>query len=101
MGYVAGYVGPLDACLNYPFYYWVRDTIFNFKDMSNLRNYYSEWSKRMDSGKLSLMANFIDNHDNERVLSWGGDWEAKKKHLKVTNAMAITSIGIPIVYYGT
>ena len=101
MGYLAGYVGSLDACLNYPFFYWVRDTIFNFKDLNNLKNYYNSWAQHLDSGKLSIMGNFIDNHDNARVLSWAGDWESKKKHLKTTNLMALTSVGIPIVYYGT
>ena len=47
------------------------------------------------------MANFIDNHDNARVLSWSGNWEDKKKHYKTTNVMALTSLGIPIIYYGT
>jgi alpha-amylase len=100
MGYVGGYVGSLDACLNYPFFFWVRDTLFNVKDMYNLRNYYAEWSKSLDSNKLNYMANFCDNHDNARTLSWPGDWESKKKHHKACHAMAMTSVGIPIVYYG-
>jgi alpha-amylase len=74
MSYLAGYLGSLDAVLNYPFFFWVRDTIFNNKDMTNLRNYYSEWAKRIDANKLNYLANFIDNHDNERVLSWSGSW---------------------------
>lgn len=41
MWYVGGYVGSVSACLNYPFFFWVRDTIFNYKDMTNLRNYYN------------------------------------------------------------
>jgi alpha-amylase len=40
MGYVAGYVGSVSSVLNYPFFYWVRDTLFNNKDMTNLRSYY-------------------------------------------------------------
>ena len=47
------------------------------------------------------MGNFIDNHDNARVLSWSGNWEDKKKHYKTINAMVLTSVGIPIIYYGT
>ena len=101
MGYLAGYLGSLDAVLNYPFFFWVRDTVFNWKDMTNLRNYYNEWSRRLDLNKLNYLGNFVDNHDNARVLSWGGDWEQKKKHYKVVNAMALTSLGIPIIYYGT
>jgi len=41
MWYVGGYVGSVSGCLNYPFFFWVRDTIFNYKDMTNLRNYYN------------------------------------------------------------
>lgn len=69
--------------------------------MTNLRLYYNEWSKRIDLNKLNYLCNFVDNHDNARVLSWGGDWESKKKHYRTINAMALTSVGIPIIYYGT
>ena len=41
MDYVAGYVGHVDACLDYPFFFNVRDTIFNTKDMVNFRYFYS------------------------------------------------------------
>ncbi len=100
MWYVGGYVGSVDACLNYPFFFWVRDTLFNQKDMYNLRNYYNEWGKNLDLNKLNYMANFCDNHDNARTLSWAGNWDDKKKHHKACHAMAMTSVGIPIVYYG-
>jgi len=46
------------------------------------------------------MGNFCDNHDNARTLSWPGNMEDKKKHHKSCHAMAMTSVGIPIVYYG-
>lgn len=102
MGYLSGYLNSLDAVLNYPFFYWVRDTIFNMKSMYNFRTYYSEWAKRIDSQKLNYLGNFIDNHDNARILSSGaGAIEDKKKHLKTANVMALTSVGIPIIYYGT
>jgi len=74
MGYVGGYVGSVSSVLNYPFYYWVRDTLFNTKDMTNLRSYYTEWGKKLDVKNLNYMANFLDNHDNARWLSWTGDW---------------------------
>ena len=100
MWYVGGYLGSLDACLNYPFFFQIRDTLFNQKDMYNIRNYYSEWGKNIDSNRLNYMANFCDNHDNARTLSWGGNWEDKKKHHRACHAMAMTSVGIPITYYG-
>lgn len=101
MGYLSGYLSSLDAVLNYPFFFWVRDTLFNGKNMDNLRSYYSEWSKRLDLQKLNYLANFVDNHDNARILSSNGNWEDKKKRYKTAHAMALTSIGIPIVYYGS
>lgn len=100
MAYVGGYVGSLDATLNYPFFFWVRDVIFNQKDMTGIRNYYNEWAKNIDPNNLNYLANFCDNHDNARTLSWSGDWDSKKKHHKTCHAMAMTSVGIPIVYYG-
>lgn len=100
MWYLGGYLGSLDAVLNYPFFFWIRDTLFNQKDMYNLRNYYTEWSKNIDMNRLNYMANFCDNHDNARTLSWGGNWDDKKKHHRACHAMAMTSVGIPIVYYG-
>ena len=71
---MGGYLSSMDAVLNYPFFFWVRDTFFNQKDLYNLRNYYNEWGKQYDASKLNYMANFCDNHDNARTLSWAGDW---------------------------
>ena len=100
MWYLGGYLGSLDGVLNYPYFFWIRDTLFNQKDMYNIRNYYSEWGKNIDMNRLNYMANFCDNHDNARTLSWGGNWEDKKKHHRACHTMAMTSVGIPIVHYG-
>lgn len=91
----------MDAVLNYPFFFWTRDTIFNQKDMTNFRVYYNEWAKRINADKLNYLGNFVDNHDNARVLSWGGSTEDKRKRYKTANVFALTSVGIPIIYYGT
>ncbi len=42
--------------------------------MYNIRNYYTEWAKNIDPNNLNYMANFCDNHDNARTLSWSGNW---------------------------
>jgi len=68
--------------------------------MYGIRTYYSDWAKNIDANKLNYMANFVDNHDNARTMSWGGDTITKVKHYKTTHVMALTSVGIPIVYYG-
>ena len=101
MKYVGGYVGSLDGVLNYPFFNLIRDILFNQKDMFGIRNFYSDLGRNIDSTQLNYLANFCDNHDNARTLSWSGVWEDKKKHHKTCNAMAMTALGIPIVYYGT
>ena len=72
MGYLTRYIGPLDAVLNYPFFFKMRDVFFNSKDMYDLRSYYIDWSKHVDQNKLYYLPNFADNHDNARVLSWSG-----------------------------
>ena len=100
MGYVGGYIGYVSSVLNYPFYFWVRDTLFNNKDMTNLRSYYESWSKSTSASNLKYMGNFIDNHDNPRALNTSGDWETKKKLYKTGHVLLLTSVGIPIVYYG-
>ena len=64
----------MDAVLNYPFFFRVRDTIFNQKSMYNLRTLYIDWARTLSNEKMSVLANFVENHDNARVLSWGGDW---------------------------
>ena len=46
------------------------------------------------------MGNFLDNHDNARTLNRGGDWETKKKLYKTGHVIVMTSVGIPMVYYG-
>jgi hypothetical protein len=51
----------LDGVLNYAYFFWIRDTLFNQKDMYNIRNYYSEWGKNIDMNRLNYMANFCDN----------------------------------------
>lgn len=69
MDYLGGYVGSLSGVLNYPFFFWMKDTFFNGKDMTNVRLFYSEWGRRLNAGQLQLLANFVDNHDNARTLS--------------------------------
>ncbi len=100
MGYLAGYVGSVSACLNYPFFFNVRDIFFQSKNLYGMRTYYDSWHRAISEEKLQLMGNFIDNHDNARILSFGGDWESKKKLYKAVNALTLTSVGIPIIYYG-
>ena len=69
--------------------------------MFGIRNFYNDWGKNTVANHLNYMANFSDNHDNARTLSWSGKWEDKKKHHRSCNVMVMTAMGIPIFYYGT
>lgn len=69
--------------------------------MNNIRAYYNSWAAVTSASNLKYMGNFIDNHDNARTLhGGGGDWESKKKLYKTCHIFVMTSVGIPIVYYG-
>lgn len=43
MGYVGGYTECMDAVLNYPFFFTLRDTIFNQRSMYTIRSLYINW----------------------------------------------------------
>jgi len=104
MDYHKGFLAGVDATLNYPFYYVVRDTFSNSKSMYQIRNYYNEWLTKISVEQLSYQSNFIDNHDNARWLSNQGSggraWEEKIIIFKSMIAMTLTSVGIPMIYYG-
>jgi len=69
--------------------------------MYTIRSYYDEWGRYTNPNNLNYFANFCDNHDKNRLLSIPGNWDDRIKQLKACNAMVLTSVGIPIVYYGT
>jgi len=46
------------------------------------------------------MGNFCDNHDNPRILSLNHNWYDLLKIHKICHALSMTSVGIPIIYYG-
>jgi alpha-amylase len=69
MGYHHSFMAGMDATLNYPFYFTMRDIFANNKDMWGIRTYYLNWGNYIDNTQLSYQANFVDNHDNARWLS--------------------------------
>lgn len=62
-------MGPIDALLNYPLFYTLRDVFLHQKDMNEIESYYSRISNAIGKGNLPFMGNFNDNHDNARFLS--------------------------------
>jgi len=94
MNYVAGYQGPLHGVLNYPLYFTLKDVFIYYKSMNNLESYFKSAAATFTD--LSLLGNFVDNHDNPRFLNLNNDIAMFKAAL----AFSLTTVGIPILYYG-
>ncbi|KAI6658435.1 Acid alpha-amylase-like [Oopsacas minuta] len=94
VGYVEHYQNALSGMLNYPMFFTLRDVFQNKQSMDQLRARISEESTFPD---ITLLGNFIDNHDNPRFLHQNGDYTL------LINALTFTIFqeGIPIIYYGT
>lgn len=68
--YVAGYQGPLDATLNYPMYYKLKNA---FQSKQSMRNIHDGVEQNSVFPDVSVLGNFLDNHDNPRFLHNQGD----------------------------
>ena len=77
-GYVSGYQGPLDATLNYPMYYKLKDAFTKYGNMESIRDGIQQNSVFHD---VSVLGNFLDNHDIERFLNINGDTTVLKNAL--------------------
>ena len=67
--YVSGYQGPLDATLNYPMYYKLWDANRKYGSMESIHDGIQQNRVFRD---VSVLGNFLDNHDNKRFLSSNG-----------------------------
>lgn len=77
--YVAGYQGPLDGLLNYPMYYHVTKA---YQQKQSAREIHNGVNQNKGVFKdVSVLGNFIDNHDNARFLHNNGDWTTIKNAL--------------------
>jgi len=92
--YLASYQGAVNALLNYALYSTMRNTFNEKKPMTHFKGYYDTayaiWPD------ITTLGNFVNNHDNPRFLSNSTDLQAFKAAL----AFSLSSVGIPIVYYG-
>jgi len=77
-GYVSGYQGPLDATLNYPMYYKLWDANRKYGSMESIHDGIQQNSVFRD---VSVLGNFLDNHDNKRFLNSNGDTTVLKNGL--------------------
>jgi len=92
--YLASYQGPLESILNYALYSALRDSFQEGKSMSVIQEYYNDAVVTWPD--ISVLGNFVNNHDNPRFLSNSTNVQAFKAAL----AFTISSVGIPMVYYG-
>ena len=77
-GYAAGYQGPLDSTLNYPMYYKLYNA---FQKKQTMRNVHDGVTQNYVFPDVSILGNFLDNHDNPRFLSNDGDTTVLKNGL--------------------
>ncbi|KAM0319257.1 hypothetical protein ACHAPQ_010390 [Fusarium lateritium] len=93
--YLAGYAKVMPGLLNYAMYYPMNRFYQQKGDPQPVVDMHNEISNKFDDP--TVLATFIDNHDNARWLSQKDD----KSLLKNALAFVILARGIPIVYYGT
>lgn len=93
INYVASYQGPLDAVLNYPLFFLMRNMFQQGGDMYQARVFMSNMQVFPDQ---TILGSFVDNHDNPRFLNGTSNINSFKNAL----AWSVTTLGIPIVYYG-
>ena len=76
--YVSGYQGPLDATLNYPMYYKLYNAFQESESMTNVHDGVAQNNVFPD---VSVLGNFLDNHDNPRFLNNNPDTTVLKNAL--------------------
>ena len=90
----AGYQSAVDATLNYPLFYVLRNLFQKDNSFYNAVNFMHQSKNSYQD--INTLGNFVDNHDQYRFLY---DY---LKYNRFKNALAFTMTwpGIPIVYYG-
>lgn len=101
-GTVGDYSNYLDAVLDFPMYYTMKDVFGHDASMLNIKNRYAQDSNYRDA---RLNGIFLDNHDVKRFLNDAsgrpGNSSDKWPQLKAALGFMLTSRGIPILYQGT
>ncbi|WDZ63274.1 family 14 glycosylhydrolase [Paenibacillus polymyxa] len=100
--YVGDYTRYLDAALDFPMYYTIKDVFGHDQSMRKIKERYSDDRYYRDAQTNGV---FIDNHDVKRFLNDasgkpGANYD-KWPQLKAALGFTLTSRGIPIIYQGT
>ena len=80
VGFVASFQGSVDALLNYPLYFALKNVFMvHQRDMREISIAFK--LNRNEFSDTTILGNFADNHDNERFLHFNSDWNALKNAL--------------------
>jgi alpha-amylase len=99
--HVAPYSHALDATLDYPLYYRIKDVFARGQSARALASLFAEDSAYRDP---LLNGVFVDNHDQPRFpcnAAAGKSAAEREQDLRLALAFSFTVRGIPILYYGT
>ena len=77
--YDGSYQGPLAATLNYPMYYKLLNAFQQRQTMRNIHD--GVTANRQYYRDVTILGNFLDNHDNTRFLNTNRDWNVLKNGL--------------------
>lgn len=86
----------LDGLTNYSMFKGIRESFTKFGKTTPL---ISAINREVSFSNPELNGIFIDNHDNTRLITQGGDHG--KEYLKQALIFTMTYPSIPIIYYGT
>lgn len=100
--YVGDYTRYLDAALDFPMYYTIKEVFGHDQSMTKIKERYSDDRHYRDAQTNGV---FIDNHDVKRFLNDAsgkpGASSDKWPQLKAALGFTLTSRGIAIIYQGT
>jgi glycosidase len=92
----------LDACLDFPLYFFLEEVIKGFTDQAALRDRYDRLRALYpDTDVSDFFVTFVDNHDQmhrpyKRFLH-----NAPQEQMILAIGYLLTSAGIPCIYYGS
>lgn len=93
--YVGNYQNYLDALLNYPLFYQIKQQFGERQSMMKFRDHNNEMAQTFRNE--DLLGVFVDNHDMARFLGLYRD----ERTLKAALTFVLSIRGIPITYYGS
>lgn len=86
ISYVSDYQNYIDATLNYPLYFQLKNVFLYSNGMNTLESFYKSMSPFKDQSVLGV---FADNHDNARFLNIKNDYVLFKSYLNFNLAASM------------